>query len=536
MVETINIDPSVEIINKTIDNFNVPVVFVENNDNQSITIEQNQRATDHYAPSVRVVYVNKHGDGNNGFGFHLSRSKWDPYPYVSSVDTESSANTANLKEGDCVLEVNGEDVLGMRISDVANMVKSKGDHVTLLLWNTNLDQSCESNLCCGPMPINYEKLAAIMQTILTSIECPVCLNTIPTPFTQCQNGHLVCMQCRARSERCPICRDRYSVVRCLLAEQIYSTLIETFNLHEGTTGKIREKIFGARACKPEEKSSKAVKDEMNSPKIHSHTQKFLAKIMGKSSSMDNISKESARVMPDNLLLKNKSLSLSQSTSNIFRPDASQMAVIRCPSMNRLGSELSNSCGSLIGLRRPKSCNGSSESLPCFPPTIIIEENVYCCPGGEECTERELKESLLVKHINEQHKLPTITFGSSSAEISLPPRAPIENASLIMLLDGIQFWVKCVADSSNNLFISCLMQSSQEFVHKYVLEIIIRKSADKILGMELINRNEIYCLETTSWKDVLENKRGISFTNESIQTMFTNAEVSLKATIKRIEDI
>lgn len=118
------------------------------------------------------------------------------------------------------LQVNGEDVLGMRISDVANMVKSKGDHVTLLLWNTNLDQSCESNLCCGPMPINYEKLAAIMQTILTSIECPVCLNTIPTPFTQCQNGHLVCMQCRARSERCPICRDRYSVVRCLLAEQV----------------------------------------------------------------------------------------------------------------------------------------------------------------------------------------------------------------------------------------------------------------------------------------------------------------------------
>lgn len=132
--------------------------------------------------------------------------------------------------------------------------------------------------------------------------------------------------------------------------------------------------------------------------------------------------------------------------NPFSPDASQMAVIRCPSMNRLGSELSNSCGSLIGTRRPRSCNGSSESLPCFLPTIVDEENHYCCPAGEECTERKLKESLLVKHINEQHKLPTISFGTSSAEISLPPRAPIENASLIMLLDGVQFWVKCVTDS------------------------------------------------------------------------------------------
>lgn len=118
------------------------------------------------------------------------------------------------------VQVNGEDVLGMRIADVANMVKSKNDHVSLLLWNTNLDQMCESNLCCGPMPLNYEKLAATLQTILTAIECPVCFNTITSPFTQCQNGHLLCLKCRARSERCPICRDRYSVVRCLLAEQV----------------------------------------------------------------------------------------------------------------------------------------------------------------------------------------------------------------------------------------------------------------------------------------------------------------------------
>lgn len=109
----------------------------------------------------------------------------------------------------------------MRIVDVANMVKSKNDRVSLLLWNTNLDQACESNLCCGPMPLNYEKLAATVQTILTAIECPVCFNTITSPFTQCQNGHLLCLTCRARSEKCPICRDRYSVVRCLLAEQVF---------------------------------------------------------------------------------------------------------------------------------------------------------------------------------------------------------------------------------------------------------------------------------------------------------------------------
>jgi hypothetical protein len=122
----------------------------------------------------------------------------------------------------------------MRIADVASMVKSKIDHVSLLLWNTNLDQACESNLCCGPMPMNYEKLAATVQTILTAIECPVCFNTIPSPFTQCQNGHLLCLKCRARSDKCPICRDRYSVVRCLLAEQVIKSLKHEMDMGEQT--------------------------------------------------------------------------------------------------------------------------------------------------------------------------------------------------------------------------------------------------------------------------------------------------------------
>lgn len=54
--------------------------------------------------------------------------------------------------------------------------------------------------------------------------------------------------------------------------------------------------------------------------------------------------------------------------------------------------------------------------------------------------------------------------------------------------------------NNDLFISCLMQASFDYVAKYVLEVAIRKSnAYKILGVELINRNEIYCLEATSWR-------------------------------------
>lgn len=36
---------------------------------------------DHYNPSVRMVHVPKLENGS--CGFNLSRSKWDPYPWVS---------------------------------------------------------------------------------------------------------------------------------------------------------------------------------------------------------------------------------------------------------------------------------------------------------------------------------------------------------------------------------------------------------------------------------------------------------------------
>jgi hypothetical protein len=37
--------------------------------------------TEHYCPSVRIVHVAK--TENGACGFHLTRSKWDPYPWVS---------------------------------------------------------------------------------------------------------------------------------------------------------------------------------------------------------------------------------------------------------------------------------------------------------------------------------------------------------------------------------------------------------------------------------------------------------------------
>lgn len=112
--------------------------------------------------------------------------------------------------------------MGLRIVDVANLVKAKSENVTLLLWTTGMEPTCNpESLCCGPMPLNLDRLSASMQTILAALECPICLDTIPPPVIQCMNGHLICLKCRIRADKCPICRQRYSTGRSLIAEQVF---------------------------------------------------------------------------------------------------------------------------------------------------------------------------------------------------------------------------------------------------------------------------------------------------------------------------
>lgn len=43
--------------------------------------------------------------GSNGLGIRLSKSSWDPYPFVSNVDEESIANKHGMQVGDCILKV-----------------------------------------------------------------------------------------------------------------------------------------------------------------------------------------------------------------------------------------------------------------------------------------------------------------------------------------------------------------------------------------------------------------------------------------------
>ncbi|KAM7363302.1 uncharacterized protein ACRADG_000263 isoform 1-T8 [Cochliomyia hominivorax] len=201
---------------------------------------------------------------NGTLGLHLSRAPWDPYPWVSSIQKDSNSYQAGLRIGDCLLELNGQDVLGMKISEIAALLKNhwlneSSNYVTVVIWrnkcngsNNNNSTSHSSNgedattdACHGDNDddtdedeennahnINQQslqKFATCLQHIAQLLECPVCLEVIKPPGWQCCNGHVLCNNCRSRSEKCPVCRVPLGPRgRCLLSDKLFTLLADSF--------------------------------------------------------------------------------------------------------------------------------------------------------------------------------------------------------------------------------------------------------------------------------------------------------------------
>lgn len=53
--------------------------------------------------------------GAKGLGIKLSKSSWDPYPFISKIDDESSAMRQGVQIGDCLLQVRKLFLLGLKI-------------------------------------------------------------------------------------------------------------------------------------------------------------------------------------------------------------------------------------------------------------------------------------------------------------------------------------------------------------------------------------------------------------------------------------
>ena len=68
---------------------------------------------------------------------------------------------------------------------------------------------------------DYPNPKRIKLAIMTSLECPVCLE-VPRigagPILGCRNGHLICNNCVDKVKDCPTCREKEIRCRNLFAE------------------------------------------------------------------------------------------------------------------------------------------------------------------------------------------------------------------------------------------------------------------------------------------------------------------------------
>ncbi|XP_028032003.1 uncharacterized protein LOC114244404 [Bombyx mandarina] len=186
---------------------------------------------------VRLIVLNLPEDEGEGLGFRVTRTLWDPYPWVREVTPGSRADAAGLKTGDCLLQADGRDLLGLPVGQVAGLIRGDGagGGVSLLVWNCGVDPKDDPELLwsCGGGS-RGERSRRALAGVLRALSCCVCASTA-TRALHCARSHLYCETCWTRLERCALCREPlppknspYS--RNLVAEQVFEAIATEYEI------------------------------------------------------------------------------------------------------------------------------------------------------------------------------------------------------------------------------------------------------------------------------------------------------------------
>jgi E3 ubiquitin-protein ligase SIAH1 len=60
----------------------------------------------------------------------------------------------------------------------------------------------------------------ILQSLLSELECPVCMEYMVSPILMCVKGHTICDICRPKIPECPTCRQKFSNTRNIPLEKL----------------------------------------------------------------------------------------------------------------------------------------------------------------------------------------------------------------------------------------------------------------------------------------------------------------------------
>ena len=96
------------------------------------------------APRPRLCRVTKWPDFD-GYGFNLHAEKSKPGQFIGKVDADSPAETAGLKEGDRIIEVNGVNINHENHKQVVQRIKTMPNETTLLVVDKEAEMFYKQN-------------------------------------------------------------------------------------------------------------------------------------------------------------------------------------------------------------------------------------------------------------------------------------------------------------------------------------------------------------------------------------------------------
>ncbi|XP_055318273.1 Na(+)/H(+) exchange regulatory cofactor NHE-RF2 [Sitodiplosis mosellana] len=93
---------------------------------------------------TRLCHMVKRADFD-GYGFNLHAEKGKPGQYIGKVDDNSPAETAGLKQGDRIIEVNGVNIGNETHKQVVARIKAIADEVQLLVVDPSIVSVSNNN-------------------------------------------------------------------------------------------------------------------------------------------------------------------------------------------------------------------------------------------------------------------------------------------------------------------------------------------------------------------------------------------------------
>ena len=117
----------------------------------------------------RVCHVIKQ-DNFDGYGFNLHAEKGKPGQYIGKVDEGSPAESAGLKQGDRIIEVNGVNIGSETHKQVVQRIKAIASEVQLLVVDPSVTVTKDNKLIEETVTKTNGNISTTIETTVSQIE------------------------------------------------------------------------------------------------------------------------------------------------------------------------------------------------------------------------------------------------------------------------------------------------------------------------------------------------------------------------------